>query len=326
MPSRVLQTAHHSRRLGILVASLAAVLLSACAGMGDVGLGALGGDKSSEQASAPDQRNELQKATDYWSKEYAKDPKSTKALLSYTRNLRALGQREQALAVLQAASDNHGTNREYLGEYGRLALEAEQVTTALKLLEQADDPGRPDWRVINARGIALSKLTRYQEAVPVLERALAASPGQTSVVNNLALAYTMDGQAARAEQLLSQIADQPNADPRIRQNLALVLGLQGKHVQARAQLAQDLSPEQADANIAFMRQMVKANAQEVQPAAAVADGLSAAAAPVQWVADPAPAAPAPPRPRPAPRLQKAAPAVSAPPPQPAAPALRPSAD
>lgn len=126
MPSRVLDTAHRKRRLGIIVTSLAAVLLSACAGLGDVGLSGLGGD-ASKQAAAPDTRNDLEKATDYWSKEYAKDPKNAKALLSYTRNLRALGQREQALAVLQAAGDVHGGNREYLGEYGRLALEANQI-------------------------------------------------------------------------------------------------------------------------------------------------------------------------------------------------------
>lgn len=324
MPSRFLTTAHRSRRLAMVVTSLAAVLLSACAGLGDVGLGALGG--GTQETAASDDRNDLQKATDYWSKEYAKDPKSSKALLSYVRNLRALGQRAQALAVLQAAADNHGTNREYLGEYGRLALEAEQVSTALKLLEQADDPTRPDWRIINARAIALSKLARYREAIPLFERALQGAPGQASIVNNLALAYTMDGQAARAEQLLTEIAQQPNADPRIRQNLALVLGMQGKHIQARAQLAQDLAPDQADANVAYMRQMVKANAQEIQPS-----DVNGAVPAVQWVADPGPAAvPAPARPRTAtPRPAKAAPTPApkqATAPQAGIPALRPAAD
>lgn len=134
----------------------------------------------------------------------------------------------------------------------------------------------------------------------------------------------MDGQAARAEQLLAELAQQPNADPRIRQNLALVLGLQGKHVQARAHLAQDLPPEHADANIAYMRQMVKANAQEM-PAAPVGNAASPGA---QWVSDPGPAAvPAPPRPRTAtPRPAKAAPAAAPHPKQPTGLVLRPSAD
>jgi hypothetical protein len=47
-------------------------------------------------------------------------------------------------------------------------------------------------------------------------------------MNNLAMAYTMDGQAARGEALLRQAASTGTSDPRVQQNLALVVGLQGK--------------------------------------------------------------------------------------------------
>ena len=52
-------------------------------------------------------------------------------------------------------------------------------------------------------------------------------------MNNLAMAYTMDGQAEKAEQLLRQADTAGSTDPRVKQNLALVLGLQGKHQESR---------------------------------------------------------------------------------------------
>ena len=42
----------------------------------------------------------------------------------------------------------------------------------------------------------------------------------------------------------------------MRQNLALVLGLQGKFAEAEDLLRRDLSPEDASANIASIREMI----------------------------------------------------------------------
>jgi Flp pilus assembly protein TadD len=42
----------------------------------------------------------------------------------------------------------------------------------------------------------------------------------------------------------------------VRQNLALVVGLQGRFDEAEKIAAQELSPEQAQANIAYLRQML----------------------------------------------------------------------
>ena len=77
---------------------------------------------------------------------------------------------------------------------------------AQKLLEQADDPANPDWKVISARGTVLAKQGLYRDAIPFYERALALAPDQPSVLNNLALAHAMEGNADKAEPLLKQAA------------------------------------------------------------------------------------------------------------------------
>ena len=93
--------------------------------------------------------------------------------------------------MLQQASVYHGTNRALNAEYGRLALEFDQVSLAQKLLEQADDPANPDWRVISARGTVLAKQGVYKDAIALYQRALTVAPEEASILNNLAMAYVV---------------------------------------------------------------------------------------------------------------------------------------
>lgn len=186
------------------------------------------GDSARGSATALSPMAELEKATEYWGQEYSKNPNDGTAALSYARNLKALGRKPEALAVLQSAYIANARNRDFLSEYGRLALDAGQVSAAAELLAAADDPAKPDWRIISARGTVLAKQGQYKESVPYFERARALAPQQPSVLNNLAMAYTMNGEAERAEGLLREAAQLKGSDPRVQQNLALVIGLQGK--------------------------------------------------------------------------------------------------
>ena len=213
--------------------------LGACAqlGLGDV---SLGGKDTPAETAANDGKpegpvSELQKATTYWGKEVAKNPKDGVATLNYARNLKAMGRKQEALGVLQAAYLYNGDKPDYLSEYGRLALDLGQIAAAAQLLESADDPTRPDWRVASARGTVLAKQGQYKESIPFYERAREMAPSQSSVLSNLAMAYAMDGQAEKAEELLRQAQQSGTAaDPRVKQNLALVLTLQGKKAEAQA--------------------------------------------------------------------------------------------
>ncbi|HWB45841.1 MAG TPA: tetratricopeptide repeat protein [Hyphomicrobiaceae bacterium] len=197
------------------------------------------------------------KAAEYWGKAFAKNPRDSKIALNYARSLKAIGEKQRALAVLQEASIFHGTDRAINGEYGRLALDLDQISVAQKLLEAADDPTHPDWKIVSARGTALAKEGRYQDAIKFYERAIVLAPDQPSVLNNLALAYAMVGNADKAEPLLKRAAAVGGHDPRVSQNLALVLSLQGKYDEAKIAAARDATPEVAAANVDYVRKMVK---------------------------------------------------------------------
>ena len=225
--------------------------------------------------------NDLLQATDYWGKAYAKSPRELEPALNYARNLKAMGEKRRALAVLQQASLYHGQSRELAGEYGRLALDLDQVKAAKQLLAIADDPGRPDWRVVSARGAVLAKEGNYEEAIPFFEKALALSPEQPSVLSNLALAQAMNGQPAKAESLLRQAAATDGNSPRIRQNLALVLGLQGKYDEAKLVAVRDMPMTNAAENADFLQQVTKLDPKSVPTSDPVpADWPAVAKAPV----------------------------------------------
>ena len=188
-------------------------------------------------------------------KAFAKEPRNPDKAVAYARALKALGEKRQALAVLQQAAVFNGGDRALNSEYGRLALEMDQVALAQRLLEAADEPGNPDWRVISARGTVLAKQGNYRDAIPLYERALALAPGQSSILNNLALAHAMEGHADQAEPLLKRAAA-TGQDPRVNQNLALVLGLQGKFDEARAIASRDLPADKAAAEVDYVRRIV----------------------------------------------------------------------
>jgi Flp pilus assembly protein TadD len=266
--------AGESRSARCLTIAGLTLLLGACAQSGNQdSLAALMGEKPeiSDTTASGQPKSELQKATEYWGKEHAAKPGDSKAALAYAKNLKAMGQKDQAIAVLQQANVMNPADRGINSEYGRLALEQDHVSLAQKLLEQADDPMNPDWRTISARGTVLAKQGNYKDSIPFYQRALTLAPTQASVLNNLALAYTMDGQPEEAEKLLRQAATQPGGNPKVAQNLALVLGLQGKYDESK-QVAGNVMPADAAAsNATYLRQMVKLDP-KVEPPMASADG------------------------------------------------------
>jgi Flp pilus assembly protein TadD len=175
--------------------------------------------------------------------------------------LKATGAKERSVAVLQQASIFHPQSKELQSEYGRLALELDQVSLAQKLLEMADDPAKPDWRVISGRGTVLAKQGAYSDAIAMFERAHAVAPSQVTVMNNLAMAYAANGQADKAEELLRKaIAGNP-ADVRLSQNLALVLGLQGKYDEAKRVAGGDARMAVTSSDVDTLRKIVKAQPQ-----------------------------------------------------------------
>lgn len=214
--------------------SVAAILIR----LGAVGLlaGALGGclaDKTitgsiqpmaaSREATTPEARDakwrELQAR---YAEAYVKNPNDASTAYGYGVTLRALGQRAQALAVLEQASFKHPKEKQILAAYGRALSDAGRYEEALKVLEKSHTPDKPDWKILNAQGAVLDQLGRPEEARGYYEAALKIAPGEPSILSNLGLSYALANDVTRAQQVLEQAAASPRADDKIRANLAMV--------------------------------------------------------------------------------------------------------
>jgi Flp pilus assembly protein TadD len=187
---------------------------------------------------------------------YRNNPGDSEAALRYAQALSALGQRSQASSVLEQASLRNPSNKILLGAYGRSLAEIGSLDQALDVLGRAHSPDQPNWRILSAQGAVLDQMGRHQDAQRYYASALRIVPDEPSVLSNLGLSYALAKDLPNAEATLRRAAAQPGADLRVRQNLALVVGLQGRFPEAEAIAGADLAPDEAAANVAYLKQML----------------------------------------------------------------------
>jgi len=193
---------------------------------------------------------------DAWGERYRAKPGDPEAAVHYAKALRAVGQRAQAAAVLERAAIQNPDNRVVLGAYGRALADNGDFQQALDVLNRAHSQDQPDWRILSVQGAVLDQMSRHAEAQRYYASALRIRPDEPSVLSNLGLSYALSKNLPQAEATLRRAAAQRNAEPKVRQNLALVVGLQGRFQEAESIAKGDLSPAEAAANVAYLRQML----------------------------------------------------------------------
>ena len=191
-----------------------------------------------------------------YGQQYRANPTNRDVALHYAQALRATGQRAQAVAVLERASLENPHDKAVLGAYGRALAEAGDYNQALEVLGRAHSPDQPDWHILSAQGAVLDQMGRHAEAQRYYLTALKIVPDEPSVLSNLGLSYALAKDLRNAEATLRRAAARRPVDPRVRQNLALVVGLQGRFAEAEAIARADLPPDEAAANVAYLRQML----------------------------------------------------------------------
>jgi Flp pilus assembly protein TadD len=216
----------------------------------------MAGSPRNDAAATPRSEDEWRRMADAWGERHRTNPNDPTTAINYAQALRRLGQRAQAVAVLEAASIQNPKSMDLLGAYGRALADTGNFQQALDVLNRAHTPERPDWRVLSVQGAVLDQMGRHEDAQRYYETALKIVPGEPTVLSNLGLSYALSKDLVRAEATLKQAAARPPVDPRVRQNLAMVVGLQGRFAEAEAIARADLPPDEAAANVAYFRQML----------------------------------------------------------------------
>ncbi|MEM5581207.1 MULTISPECIES: tetratricopeptide repeat protein [unclassified Roseibium] len=192
-----------------------------------------------------------------WSKAYQRAPKDRSAILGYGSALSQNGQMPQAMAVLRSGVIAHPKDREIASAYGKVLAMNGRFEEALNVLQRAQRPATPDWKLMSAEAAIHDQTGNHQKARSLYKQALKIAPEDPSLLNNLGLSYLLSNELPDAEYTLRKAANLPGADSRVRQNLALVLGVQGKYDEAIQVAQSELDPQQAKANIAYLRTMMK---------------------------------------------------------------------
>ena len=190
---------------------------------------------------------------------YRANPADADAALAYAQALQALGERSQAVAVLQQASMRHPNNHALLGGYGKALADVGNYGQALDVLNRAHSPDQPDWHILSAQGAVLDQMGRHQDAQRYYASALKIVPDEPSVLSNLGLSYMLSKDLKRAEETLRRATARAGNDKRVRQNLALVVGLQGRFQEAENIAKADLPTDEAAANVSYLRRMLAQN-------------------------------------------------------------------
>jgi Flp pilus assembly protein TadD len=254
---------HSLARPAIFTASFAMVLLGlgACqtTDLAEV-TGSLG-DKA-EKSRPADPRAEVELDRE----RYRASPGDPEVALRYGNALRAMGQRSQAVAVLEQATIANAGNTALLAAYGRALADNGNFQQAYDVLSRAHSPEDPDWHILSVQGTVLDQLGRHDEARQYYATALKIAPDEPSVLSNLGLSYLLSNELPKAEEALRKAYGRPDADKRVRVNLAVVVGLEGRQSEAESIVKSGLPPDEAAANAAYLKRLLarKQTAQAAQ--------------------------------------------------------------
>jgi len=235
-------------------AAMTAILaagLGGCQTMSDIT-----GSITSKSEPAPGADTDPRRAVDVYGDRYRANLKDADAALAYGQALRATGQRAQAVAVFEQATIAHPGNRALMAGYGRALADNGNFQQSFDVLSRAHSPDNPDWRILSVQGTALDQLGRHDEARRYYDSALKIAPEEPSVLSNLGLSYVLSKELPKAEEILRRAYAGGKADARVRQNLGLVVGLQGRFAEAETIVKGDLPPDEAAANVAYLKEML----------------------------------------------------------------------
>ena len=243
-------------RQALLVAAAGAFLATqGCASVSRETTGSIKpSSRSAPVASMPS--GQLQSAVQSYGAAYERDPKAKGVGLSYAATLQMVGRNDQSLAVMQQVAIAHPKDRDVLSAYGKALAAAGDLPKALETVRRAQTPDFPDWRLYSAEGAILDQMGQSAEARVLYRKALDLAPNEPTVLSNLGMSHLLSNDLRSAESHLRAAAAQPGVDSRVRQNLALVVGLQGRFDEARQIASAELSPQAADANVAYLQQML----------------------------------------------------------------------
>jgi Flp pilus assembly protein TadD len=246
------------RRLAIMLCATATLASCANQAASDNAANAVIDDMARAAAQAADATHDYETAAGNWNILYQRHPDDPALALSLARDLRYGGHLQPAIDVAAPFIDRHGPSAAMLEELGKDYLAANRLGLAERTLRQAANAAPADWQILSALGVAIDYQGGHAQAAEIYARALAVSPDNPVLLNNLGLSQAQNGHLTEALATLRKAVDQPAATAQMRQNLALIEALSGDPEAAERLSRQDLPPEMVRTNAVYFKQLAGA--------------------------------------------------------------------
>ena len=275
--TRQFALARGHRCLAVAGATAIGLVLASCESLPTQGLGA--GDTSTQPttdtevkisdsfvaaARASESAGDYVGAAGYWQNLLDREPSDLEAAVGLADNLRRLGQYGYAINVLNDALSYHSDDPRLLSLLGRTLVADGNATAALDPLQRSAEIEPGMWETQAALAVAYGMLGELARSNEANMRALAASPDNPKVLNNMGLQAAMQGDLDGAIELLERASRADEADSKIRLNLALLLAYRGDIDRAEGLVREELSADEAEQNIAFFRSLAGNDLQNLE--------------------------------------------------------------
>ncbi len=184
-----------------------------------------------------------------------RSPKDRNALLGLARNLRYTGNAKLAAAELLKAPGFSAGDAVILLELGKAEIATGNAKDAVRHLQSAQKKDSANWDVYGTLGVGFDLLKSYDKAQEAYAKALTLSPGNLSVLNNMAISLALSGKIDAAISTLEDAPISIRRMPQVRQNLALFYALKGDLKKAGTLTKMDLSEADARNNLAVFNRL-----------------------------------------------------------------------
>jgi Flp pilus assembly protein TadD len=240
------------RKESVLAAAMAAFLLAGCAHTpeSEVPHKDVTADSLIQAAKQTQAAGDSAAAALLYERALAMDPKNLEAALQLGTIYGQIGATRQSMEFFRQALTLDPKNVTALRGLANGQLQLGDPDAAISTLQKAAAI-QPDWRIQNSLGVAYDMKGDYQAAQAAYRSGLTMAPGNLQLSSNLGLSLALDGNFDEALPMLEKAARDPSATPRIRQNLALAYGLAGDDARAAEVAKLDLNPAQVQANLGF---------------------------------------------------------------------------
>ncbi len=233
--------------------AVVAVWLSGCMTFGQTDREVAISGALADAAAAAQESFDYQAAAGHYERLYKREPDNLDALIGFAKNLRYSGSVIQGLKVIRQGLRKHGETAGLLLELtkGQVAgsMYADARNTVVKVRRMAPD----NWETYAISGILKDRGGDLDAAQAEYRKALTISPGNSAVLNNLALSLALQGKLVEAIEILEKLALGERSSHQTRQNLALLYSINGEFAKAERLVKEDLPPDMASENLATYR-------------------------------------------------------------------------